>query len=547
MGVRHDMPIRIETLICENAPLSPDMRAGALLERFLAEPACVAFPVVFERTLVGMVTRSGLFDLALRLNRSALDDIPLRRIVDSEPDIAIAGTPLGLVARMIADGSGKGFSQGIIVTHGGAYYGYVLPATLARELSAENTRRARQMQLAARKVEALREAQARSDKAGHEALARLGHEVRTPLTALLGHAERLTRTDLPAHLRKHADILVKSSEGLAELVSRSIEAGRLGAGAVQLQDAPLSLRAMAGELEALWRPSAEDKGLALDIAVLRGVPDRVMGDKLHLRQILCNLLSNAIKYTTYGGISLSVAASEREEGQFALSFSVTDTGPGIAQEQAARLFQPFQRFAGSDEAAGTGLGLNIARNLAEAMGGSLSYAPAPGGGSAFTLKLVLQTAGPRLAAEGAGPSPRARHITFQLGTILLIEDHPASQAVIRSTLKSAGWRVDTVDTLVQARRRAGHMPYQAILCDYYLRDGTGDLFLSRLREMPGPNRHTLCLAVTADASEARRQSCLAAGFAGVITKPIRGPELVTQLADYIASAADIRGSARATA
>ena len=131
------------------------------------------------------------------------------------------------------------------MTHGGAYYGYVPPAALARELSAENTRRARQMQLAARKIDALKAAQARSDKAGHEALARLGHEVRTPLTALLGHAERLKRADLPGHLRKHADILVESSEGLAELVSRSIEAGQLGAGVVQLNEAPLSLRAMA--------------------------------------------------------------------------------------------------------------------------------------------------------------------------------------------------------------------------------------------------------------------------------------------------------------
>ena len=530
------MPIRIESLISDEAPLRPDMRAGSVIERFLADSACSALPVVFQRTVLGVALRDRLLELALRIGREAFDDLPLKRIVDPNPVIAESGTPIGQVARMVADAGGKGFRRGVLVTHGGAYYGYVPPAALTRELTAENTRRAHQLKLAARKIEGLRSAETRAEKTGHEALSRLAHEVRTPLTALLGHAELLARADIPQALRHHADVLMRSSEALADLVTRSIEAGQAGAGAIEFAAAPFSLRAVAAELEALWRAPAEAKGLAFRLDVPRQLPDRAVGDASRLRQVLSNLLSNAVKYTRKGEIGLSLSACEREEGQLGICFRVHDTGPGISPEHAAKLFQPFQRLPGAETERGTGLGLNIARGLAEAMGGSLTYSSNPGGGSAFEFRVQLKSAGPRLAVRGpAGGTRRQRHITFQLGTILLIEDHPASQAVIQSTLKSAGWKVDTVDTLTQADYRAGHVRYQAILCDYHLRDGTGDLFLRRLRAMPGPNRNTLCLAVTADASEARRQHCLAVGFTGVITKPIRSLDLVTELADYIAS------------
>ena len=528
------MPIRVETLIADDVPLRPDARAGAVLERFLAEPDCAALPVVFERTIVGMAVRSTLLELALRAGRTSFDAVALSRIIDTAPVIVESGTPLGLIARNSAMSGGKAFRQGVIVTHGGAYYGFVTPAAFLRELTHENTRRAHQLKLAAKKIEGLRSAEARAETAGHEALSRLAHEVRTPLTALLGHAEQLARSGLPQEQRKHADVLVRSSEALADLVTRSVEAGRAGASAVEISTTPLSLRRLAGELETLWRTPAEARGLSFELDIPRNLPDRVAGDGARIRQVLSNLLSNAIKYTRAGGVTLALSSREGEEGQLEIRFSVADTGAGIPAEHAAKLFQPFQRLPGAETETGAGLGLSIARGLAQAMGGSLTHAPNPGGGSVFELKLALEPAGPRLAVQ-AGRPQRQRHITFQLGTILLIEDHPASQAVIQSTLKSAGWRVDTVDTLVQADRRAAHAPYQAILCDYHLRDGTGDIFLRRLRSMPGPNRSTLCLAVTADASEARRQHCLASGFTGVITKPIRSLDLVTELADYIAA------------
>ena len=154
------MPIRIESLISDEAPLRPDMRAGSVIERFLADSACSALPVVFQRTVLGVALRDRLLELALRIGREAFDDLPLKRIVDPNPVIAESGTPIGQVARMVADAGGKGFRQGVLVTHGGAYYGYVPPAALTRELTAENTRRAHQLKLAARKIEGLRSAEA---------------------------------------------------------------------------------------------------------------------------------------------------------------------------------------------------------------------------------------------------------------------------------------------------------------------------------------------------------------------------------------------------
>ncbi|MEM6946452.1 MAG: ATP-binding protein, partial [Pseudomonadota bacterium] len=458
--------------------------------------------------------------------------------------------PLGEVAHQIARAGGAGFKSGVIVVKGGAYFGYVSPGAILSALEAENTRRAHQLRRAGAKVEALSREASAARQGGQRTLARFGHEVRTPLTAMLGHTERLLRQEMTPEARKSLDVLVRASESLAALVTRSIEAGQLGSDAAPASPVPFAPKDLAEELIELWRPRAEAAGLTLTAAVDRALPARLVGDAPRIRQVLGNLISNAVKYTASGSVAVELSGLAREEGQIDLEARVLDRGPGIAAGDIERLFQPFERLGrgAGRPVEGAGLGLNISASLASAMGGNLHYTPRPGGGSIFCLRLPLERVGPRLAAEAPARPQKPTRATIKLGAILLIEDHAASRALIESALSSAGWRVDTVSTLAEARRCIDQTPYQAILCDYFLRDGQGDVLIKMLRGHDNPNRDALCLAVTADASEARRRHCLAAGFVGVIVKPIREADLVITLADYIAAASsDPRGASAISA
>ncbi|MEL6568783.1 MAG: ATP-binding protein [Pseudomonadota bacterium] len=530
------MPTRIETLIAEIAPLLPSQSVGEVFDWFLIHTERVAMPVVFERTVVGILTRVAVMEQAAKLTEPSASKQSIMPLVEEDYASAKVGQPLGEVAHHLAADGAKGFQHGVIVRQAGAYYGYVTATSLTVALSAENTRRAHQMRSASEKLKTMGRQLARERRDGGLSLARLGHEVRTPLTAMLGHTERLLRKDLVPEARQSLDVIARSTESLADLVSRSVEAGRVRSGDIVPKIAPFSTSQLAQDLAALWQPRAEEKGLAFDVSVSSALPTRLEGDAVRIQQILGNLISNAIKYTESGAVHFSLEGLAREEGQVAFSACVADTGRGISETERERLFEPFQRLQSAGGEQGVGLGLSISLGLARAMGGDLTYCDAAEGGSVFRLALPLRRAGPRLATEGVPKTARPTRSAFKLGDILLVEDHAASQALIESTLGNAGWRVDTVATLAQARRRVDHKPYQAILCDYFLRDGQGDVLIKMLRGHPGPNSETLCLAVTADSSEARKRHCLAAGFAGVIAKPIRGPELITTLADFISAA-----------
>lgn len=530
------MPTRIESLIADLIPLSPAQDVGEVFEWFMVHADRRAMPVVFERTAIGILTREAVFECTSRLSTPSASRKTIMAMVDTDFARARLGQPLGEVAHEVALQNGKAFEQGLIVMHAGAFYGYVSARSLSMALSDENTRRAQQMQVASGKLRSMGKELAQHRRDAGLSIARLGHEIRTPLTAMLGHTERLLRKDLQPDARQSLDVIARATELLADLVARAVEAGQIASGESTTVPKPFSPADLVSELAQLWSVEAEDKGLSFDAVVSKDLPSRLEGDVDRIRQVLGNLISNAIKYTPSGGVHLVLDGAFREEGHVAFRARVSDTGPGIAEAELDRLFAPFQRLKAAGQSEGAGLGLSISRGLARAMGGDLTFERGQNGGSIFTLALPVRRAGPRLAIEGKTRPARPGRAAFQLGDILLIEDHAASQALIENTLGGAGWRVDTVATLAQARRRIDHKPYQAILCDYFLRDGQGDVLMKMLRGHKGPNMDTLCLAVTADSSEARRRHCLAAGFAGVIVKPIRGPELITTLADFITAA-----------
>ena len=176
------------------------------------------------------------------------------------------------------------------------------------------------------------------------------------------------------------------------------------------------------------------------------------------------------------------------------------------------------------------MGLSIAKGLTQLMNGSISLTDNPDGGSIFTVQVMAKKVGPRLAVDNPTRPRRGR---FELGDILIIEDHRVSQMVMEKALSAAGWKVDCVFTGEQGIRRAGGKRYQAILVDRYLPDGQGEEILARIRSEALINQNAPILQVTADVSPERRAAAAKVGFDGFIAKPIRPRELVAALADVL--------------
>jgi CheY-like chemotaxis protein/anti-sigma regulatory factor (Ser/Thr protein kinase) len=303
----------------------------------------------------------------------------------------------------------------------------------------------------------------------------------------------------------------------------------MDAGKLPISNQPVDLRQFAVETRDLWLPQFNEKHVSLRIGVAKDAERRIESDAVRLRQILFNLVSNAVKFTDRGQVTVTLATTPAPE-DLMLTMRVSDTGRGISDADKARLFEAFEQSRHSDAFSGSGLGLSIARGLTRTLGGEIMLADNPGGGCVFTVTIPVRKAGPRLAVENKSDSKAAR---FDLGEVLLAEDHEASAFVIREALLAAGWRVEIVGDASVAIQRIAQRRYQLILTDVHMAGGGGDAVLRAARFGHGLNAHTPVVAVTADTSPERRAASDRAGFSGLIEKPVRPRQLVASLADIL--------------
>ncbi len=287
--------------------------------------------------------------------------------------------------------------------------------------------------------EALRDAKQSAEQAVQAKtafLANMGHEVRTPLNAIIGFSEIVLRNELDTLQRQYVFKVRQAATALLRLMNDILDMARLKRG--QLEDAPcqFSLRGLAQEALAERRASAEHKGLALRLDTEPGLGDAFLGDGPRLRQVLDKLLDNAVKFTDCGSVRLQLA---RQQGQVLLA--VHDTGIGIAAPDQVRIFDAFAQVDGSASRrfGGTGLGLALARQLVEHMGGTLSLQSTPGQGSVFRVLLPLAEAAPPPAttADDSTPASTLHHETaLPAGLQALFEDRKADVQPWRDSLHS---------------------------------------------------------------------------------------------------------------
>jgi len=361
-----------------------------------------------------------------------------------------------------------------------------------------------------------------------EFVANVSHEVRTPMTAILGLTDLALETELTAEQRDYLTAVRSAADELLALLEDLLDFSALDARRLAMQHVRFSVRETVMESCRTREPRARDKDLALTAEIAPAVPDVVVGDPRRLRQVIEKLVDNAIKFTATGGIAVRIDA-ELTAGEVLLHCSVTDTGIGIPPEKRDAIFEPFVQGDGSANRryGGTGLGLAIASDIVRLMGGSVWVESEVGRGSAFHFTARLSKERTSAACD-LGPAPRdGSHAPLR---VLVAEDNAVNRKVAVRLLEKRGHVVVAVEDGAQALRALDAEAFDVALMDVQMpeMDGFEATAAIRARERVHGG-HLPIVALTAYAMRGDRERCLEAGMDAYVTKPVNADELVATL------------------
>jgi signal transduction histidine kinase len=404
----------------------------------------------------------------------------------------------------------------------------------------QQIRRQAEEHIALAQEHAARVAAERASRAKSEFVANLSHELRTPMNAIIGMTDLALEEQIPPLVREYLSTVKSNARLLLDLLNDLLDFSKLEAGKFVLEARPFRLRQAIDDVQRNLSFRAAEKGLQFAADLDENLPDEVLGDQLRLQQVLINLLSNAIKFTEAGHVRLALKTRDILPTEALIEFSVEDTGIGISAQDQERIFSPFMQVDASTTRrhGGTGLGLAIASDLISAMGGRLAVDSEPGRGSRFFFTLPLERSVDSAARQQRPiqPPPRPKSpAPAERLRVLLVEDVPANQMLIRHVLTKRGHQVQVADNGYEAIERVSAEPFDCILMDVQMPEMDGFQATAAIRAMPGLERVPI-VALTAHAMAGDRDRCLAAGMDAYLTKPVDVNELIS-VVESCASAA----------
>lgn len=382
----------------------------------------------------------------------------------------------------------------------------------------------REQQLAIAELIQAREESEQANRAKSDFLAMMSHELRTPMNGVLGMLQLLETTSLNDEQTEYAALATESTEHLLKVINDILDFSRIERGALELEAIPFNLLELLQSSVQVFQHSAHQRGLQLLLETQTGLEQlEVSGDPTRIRQILVNLIGNALKFTEEGHIRVETHWQKLDDQVLWFTCAVHDSGIGIGSERLERMFDAFQQAdtSISRRYGGTGLGLPIARTLAERMGGTLRAESQLGEGSVFTLEIPLPF------REYAGQTPNSENQALTSGdgqAVLLVEDNPVNQTVIEAMLRSLGYQVSLVGDGQQALQSFADHDYAAILMDCRLPLMDGYEATRQIRQQ-AKGRNVPIIALTANALQGDREACLTAGMNDYLAKPFKRADL----------------------
>lgn len=368
-------------------------------------------------------------------------------------------------------------------------------------------------------LEAARDKANAANDAKSNFLGVISHELRTPMNGVLGAAQLLSATRLETTQREYLSIIRNSGDNLLSLLNDILDMTKIEAGKMNFEVVDIVIEGLNKRITGPFEAQAEAKGLTFVTTVEGEIPTVVRGDPLRVCQVVQNLLSNAVKFTEAGEIHYLVRGHRISDQRVRFEFVVQDSGAGIAAADLERLFMPFTQVDTSSTRrfGGTGLGLTIARRMANIMGGDITVTSKLAEGSCFTLEIeaeVVEWAKPVAAAEV--------HAEIEGGEslrVLVVEDHPVNRMILEAWMSSASHVTSTAENGQVAVDIAKNQPFDLIIMDVNMPVMDG-LTATRIIREGGQNAGTPIVVLSASARHEDHEAGLQAGADAYLNKPI---------------------------
>ena len=384
----------------------------------------------------------------------------------------------------------------------------------------------------------------RANEAKSQFLANMSHEIRTPINGILGMDSVLLKECHDENLREYAKNIQSAGQSLLSIINDILDISKIESGKMEILTIRYQLFSILNDCYNLTKIKLQNKPVSFIMQINEKLPSWLYGDEVRIRQIINNFLSNAVKYTKEGNITFELDFEEKTDEQILLVITVRDTGIGIKEEDLGKLFESFTRIEEkrNRNIEGTGLGLNLTKNLVNLMGGEVFAESTYGKGSCFTAKI------PQKIADAKPMGDFGKRYQQYLSTsdddklsflapdakILVVDDVTMNLKVVEGLLKATKIQIDTAVSGSECLECVKTTPYQMIFLDHMMPEMDGLETLEHMKNLAdNPNAQTPVIMLTANAIVGAKEEYIEAGFTDYLTKPIRETELLEMILKYL--------------